>query len=518
MKQQGLVKSTVILTITSLICRTVGVTTIMYLSRHIGAEGIGLYQLIMTIYMTMIIFASSGLSVAVSRVVAEELEHGGTRHIKKIMKSVCSFGALTSIVVATILFTYAPEISRFFIKDMRGVFALKILAFSLPFIALSSCFKGYFYAIKLALKPASSDVLEQLIRLSILIILVSKWAPSGIEYACAAVATSITIGEVFSFIYMLSFYIKDRKKQPIQNSKNLSTKEVLRRILGIIIPLSIAAYIGSILMTTENVLIPIGLKKFGSSTQNSMALYGMLKGMVMPILFFPAAFLTAFATTLIPEIARANSSNNQKRVRSTIERVLKCTFLLSILVVGVFVVFSYEIGIMLYKQKAVGDMLAILALIVPFMYIEMVVDSILKGLGQQVSSLKYSIIDSIFRVVTIYFLIPIKGMVAFIGIMVLSNILTSSLNFKRLLQVTDIKINVREWIIYPAMAAVASGLIVKAILKYSKIYETMLTPQTLIGILLVCMMYMSWLFLLQIVTPKEVKQLKKSFALKSMKS
>ncbi|MDF2612478.1 MAG: polysaccharide biosynthesis protein [Clostridia bacterium] len=510
MKSQGLIANTMILTATSFITRTIGMVSIVYISNALGAEGMGLYQLIMSIYLMAVIFASAGISVSVSKLVAEDLSQKKYDNVKKIMTTIFLFGGILSTFICFALFNYAPQIAALFIRDTRAIWGLRMLSFSIPFMTISSCFKGYFYAVKRVIKPASADVLEQFVKLGLIILLVNLWSPRGITYSYAAIGIAMTIGEMVSWSYMLTFYILDHRQYKTHSKTPYHVKGVLLRILGVALPVAAISYIGSIFMSLENILIPIGLKKFGSTPEISMSVYGMVKGMVLPILFFPAAFLTAFSTTLVPEIASANILRHFKRVKYTTKRVLHFTFILSILVVSIFMNYYNEIGIVIYKNEDIGGILKTLALIVPFMYVEVVSDGILKGLGKQVSCLRYSIIDSIFRTTTIYFLIPIKGITAFLGIMIVSNILTCSLNFNKLLETTNVDIEVSKWIVKPTVTATASALFSKFLVSHTTLYSLALLPKLVISLTLTVMMYIAFLFLVECLTPADMNWLKKT--------
>ncbi|WP_069999562.1 putative polysaccharide biosynthesis protein [Cellulosilyticum sp. I15G10I2] len=510
MKSQGLIANTMILTATSFITRTVGMISIVYISNALGPEGMGLYQLIMSIYIMAVIFASAGISVSVSKLVAEELSRQQFESAKQIMTIVFLFGGLLSSLICMLLFTYAPQIALIFIKDPRATWGLRMLSLSIPFMALSSCFKGYFYAVKRVIKPASADVLEQFVKLGLIMILVNLWSPRGLAYAYAAIGIAMTIGEMVSWSYMLTFYILDHRRYGVASRTSSDAKGILLRLLGVALPVAAIAYISSVFMSLENVLIPIGLRKFGATQEASMSLYGMVKGMVLPILFFPAAFLTAFSTTLVPEIARANTLRHYKTVRHTTHRVLHFTFILSIFVVSIFMSYSQELGVVIYKNEQIGPILKTLALIVPFMYIEVVSDGILKGLGKQMSCLKYSIIDSIFRISMIYFLIPIKGISAFLAIMILSNTLTCSLNFNRLLETANLNIEVSKWILKPAIAATASVLFSKYFMNCLTTYALPLLIQCIISIALSTLIYIILLFLIECLTPVDMQWLRRS--------
>ncbi|WP_172674764.1 MATE family efflux transporter [Cellulosilyticum ruminicola] len=148
MKEQGLITSTIILTLTSFFTRTLNMISIIFLSHLLGTEGMGLYHLIITVYMIAIVFASSGLSSSVSKLVAEELGQKHLRNAAHIMKIALTFSAFLSLLVGVSFFFFAPFIAKNFVQDTRAILSLRILSISIPFIACSSCFKGYFYATK----------------------------------------------------------------------------------------------------------------------------------------------------------------------------------------------------------------------------------------------------------------------------------------------------------------------------------------------------------------------------------
>lgn len=515
MKEQNLLVSTLLLTITSFFTRTIGMISSIYLSRILGSEGMGIYELVISIYMTAVILASAGLCVTISRMIAEALGSGNRHHVSHIMKVAFSFGLVTSSIACTLLFTFAPKLTQFFVQDTRATLGLRLLSFSIPFMTCSSCLKGYFYATKKTIFPASADILEQIIKVILLICLIRIYSPSGITYTYAAIGLGLTIGEMVSWSYMLSLFFLDQKHHKNLKGQPPSKKELFIKLLSILLPIACISYLSCILLSVENTLIPAGLKQYSGNYSQSMSLFGMVKGMVIPILCFPAAFLTAFSTTLIPEIAKANVLKLQKRVTYTTSRVLQLTFILSIFVVSILINYGNELGFILYKSEEIGPLLQILSLVVPFIYVETIADGILKGLNQQVSCLKYSIFDSITRVILIYFLLPIKGVNAFIGITMLSCIFTSTLNFNKLLETTHLKLKPINWLLKPAIAAAFSGCYSRLIINRLLRYSFGLTMKTTLGIGLSLLIYLPILFLVQTLSLEDLDWLKRQF--KSLK-
>jgi len=509
LKEQNLITSTLILTATSFLTRTIGMISSVFLSQILGAEGIGIYELLMTIYMTAVVFASAGLCVSVSRLVAEELGKNQPGNISQIMRVAFSFGFLMSILVSILLFISAPLLASYFIHDKSAILGLRLLTLSIPFITCSSCFKGYFYATKKAAYPASADILEQFIKVGVLITLVNLYAPKGTSYTYGAIGIGLTIGEISSWSYLLSLFILDRRHTKNHFLPTHSIKNVFIKLLGILLPIASISYIGYIFLSVENILIPTGLKKYSGTFAASIGTLGILKGMVFPILFFPSAFLTAFSTTLIPEIAKANILKQKKRVAYTTNRVLQLTFILSILVVAIFITYGNELGFIIYKTEEVGPLLCILSLVVPFIYTEVISDGILKGLNEQISCLKYSMLDSITRVILIYFFLPLKGINALIAIIMMSCILTSTLNFNKLIEATQIKLMPINWLLKPAIAAAFSSSYSRLIINKLFRYSFGLSSKVIVGIGLTILLYIPLLFLIKILDKEDIYWLKK---------
>ena len=166
-----------------------------------------------------------------------------------------------------------------------------------------------------------------------------------------------------------------------------------------------------------------------------MTQYGNLKGMALPLLFFPFSFLTALSGLLMPEVARTHARHNGKATRRLVGAMLKITGAFSLLAGAAFVAFGAPLAEFVYRDAAVGRYVQVLGFVAPFMYLESMVDGVLKGLGEQMATFRYSLVDSIFRITAIALLLPRYGIAAFLGIMIASNLLTFTLNTRRMWKV-----------------------------------------------------------------------------------
>ena len=166
-----------------------------------------------------------------------------------------------------------------------------------------------------------------------------------------------------------------------------------------------------------------------------MTQYGNLKGMALPLLFFPFSVLSALSSLLMPEVTRANTRGDSAGKRRMIGLMMLLTGGFSLLAGAGFVLFGKPLAVLLYHEEAVGEYVRILGFVAPFMYFESMVDGVLKGLGEQLATFRYSLADSALRIMGIWLLLPRYGMTGFLAVMIASNLFTCTLNTARMLKV-----------------------------------------------------------------------------------
>lgn len=459
MKKRAFLKNAAILTVTSLLLKTIGIFFRVYLSNKIGAEGIGLYQLIFSVYVLGSTFASSGIHTATTRLVTDELVCGTKKSVRQVLRRAILL-SLTVAAASTLLFYFgAPLIGTYWIKDTRAIPALRVLSFAFPFMGISNCIKGYFVARRRVGSSSRAQILEQLSRIAIILVLIDRFSALGLTAACLAVMIGDTISEAISCGYMVCSYYWDRRRVTIERTGACiqSRGGVVRRLLSIAVPITAGKYLGSGLRTIENVMVPNKLTVYTGARDLSLSQFGALKGMAMPLIFFPSSFLNAFSTLLVPEMSEARALGQKRRVMRTVDHTLHITLLASILVGGLFWLLADPLADLIYSSAEVAFYLKVLAPLVPVMYLESVVDGILRGLNQQISSLKYSVADSAIRILLIFFLLPLWGMKGFLLIMVFSNFFTCGLNVHRLLKVSGTYLRWGKWVFRPLLC-VAIGV------------------------------------------------------------
>ncbi|MEG2660235.1 MAG: oligosaccharide flippase family protein [Oscillospiraceae bacterium] len=472
MKQQSYIKNAAILTATGLFLRGAGMLFRIYIAGRIGAEGMGLYQLVLTVYNLAVTISTAGLTVCATRIATDAFaKNSGTQ---SAMARVIRLGIVLGSFCALALFLSAEIVSQHSIRDMRAVLALKVLAPSLPFMAISACLRGYFISRRSVVPNAKAQIFEQFVRIAFVAVLIDIAVPIGISTACAAVTAGNTVSEICSWVYMWHSYRKDCKGEGCIVNKgegfigSKSVGDIVSKgeggigsnggisIAHILAPIAANQYVSAFLRTFENIIIPSCLTAFTHSRETSLAQFGALKGMAMPVIFFPFSFLLTLSTLLLPEITDAFIRKQNKAMEHLISRVMLITCVLSVAMGGVFAMFAKEIGFLLYKSEEIGFYIAVLGPLAPFMYIESMVDSILKGMDEQLSTFKYSMFDCISRIILIYILVPRFGMAGFLFVMIYSNLLTGILNIRRLFCVTKIRFNWLAWVIKPILSIALS--------------------------------------------------------------
>ncbi len=458
MKKTIFIKNAAILTGSSLLLRFAGIILKVWLAKKIGSEGIGLYQLVFSVYVLASTFATSGISTAVTRLVAEELVLGNKKSTLKILKRATQITLFIASVSALILFFGAEIIAKLLLEDTRAILSIKVLPLSLMFVGTTSCIRGYFIARRKITPNAISQIFEQIVRIAFILIFINIFSGKGITYYCFAVMLGDATAEILSCLLLWLQYAIDKRNLNSLNGENPAKKGTVRKILHISVPITSGRYLNSLLRTAENILVPKNLAKFGGATQNALSQFGMIKGMALPILFFPSTLLNSISTLLIPEISEAVAKKQTSIVKDSTQKVIKLTSLLGFLCGAIFFVCGERIGFLIYSDYSVGFLLKVLSPIVPLMYLDSISDGILKGLDQQVFTFRTAIGDSLTRIILILILLPKMGLWGFITIMYFSNCLTCFLNVGRLIKVSRAKFDLLYGIFCPVCISLISTL------------------------------------------------------------
>ncbi len=473
-----------------------------------GAEALGLYQLVFPIYILAWTISAAGISVAVSQLVATETGKGQSGNALRIGKMAVFLSVSIGCVISVILYLFAEPIASLIIQEPRTVLSLKILSACIPFMAASSSIKGYFYGKQEMGKPAITQIIEQSIRMITIYLFTGFFISKGLGYACALGVLGISAGEIISFFYAYLSYRKYIRKKPV-SQVTLPRYKALVVLSSFAVPLTLNRVITSLLQSGENILIPIKLQEFGLTNHQALSVYGQLTGMTMPLIFFPSVITASLATALIPAVSHAKAARNQDQLQFTVSKTIQFTLLIGIGATALFMSLPHEIAKVIYNQPAVGNMLYALSFICPFFYLQSTLLGVLNGLGRQFETVMSSILGSGICIAIIYFVVPYKGIIGFIAGLIISSSVVTILHLSNVLKYTSIPIDVVNWFIKPALAAAAGALTMRYVLHNLLINVFSLLVSTLIAIGALGTFYILFLFLLGSITLDDIRILSK---------
>ncbi len=299
---------------------------------------------------------------------------------------------------------------------------------------MSSAISGYFAGVRRIYKNAIGQFIEHVSKVIITMFIINIYLPSGIEYACFSLILGDLISEIISFLYIYIVFLLDKNRYS-SLPELAKEKHYTHRLLRISIPIAITSYIRSGLSTFKQLIIPSSLQKSGINSSESLSKYGIINGMALPIILFPDILVKSFASLLIPEFARYHAKQDYKKAK-------KMTTLLLFLIGGtatllslILFIFSDFLALKLYKDIAVSQYIKILAPLATFIYVDTVVDSILRGLDAQVGVMIINIFDLVISTSFIYFFVPKLGLSGYLISIYMSEILNFVVSLAQLIKI-----------------------------------------------------------------------------------
>lgn len=431
LRWRKLAMDTALLTGSSLVMRCIAMAFQVWLAGSVGAGGVGLFQLIASVNVLCMTFAISGIRFAATRLVSEEL---GSRQgdVRCAVRRCMAYALFFGVSAFVILFLSAQPIGFLWIGDARTVKSLRIISFRMPFIAASSVINAYFIASGKVYKSACVQIIEQLCSISLVVFLLSRVPESDLELSCAAVSMGGTIADLISLALSAAVYFAGlRSISPPSGDPSGLTARMFR----IALPLAVSAYARTSLVTLENLLVPRKLRESGLSASSALAGYGAITGMVFPIISFPSCILAALAELVVPELTAAQVREDRDYIRRTVSALLRCTLVFSI-AVSSFIFFTADaLGALIYKTEGLGHYIRILSLLAPPMYLDIVTDGCLKGLGQMINSMRYNICEALIGVVLVVFLLPRWALKGYICVLFVCEFFNFAMSINRLRKV-----------------------------------------------------------------------------------
>lgn len=456
-------RSGMLLTAVGLAMRTVSMFFGAFVSRTVGAEGVGLFTLVMTVYSFAVTFATSGVSLTVTRLVASAIGAKCACEVGRILRGALLYALGFGFAAAIFLYFGADFLGGVVLSDERSVTSLKVLSFSLVPLSLGAVFSGYFVGVRRVAFNAIASVIAQLAKIALTVVLVVKMSGAGVTSAVVALCLSSTLAEIFAFLIGFFRFSFDRAKNfRGEMSRGIEIKEVTKMAL----PLGASAYVRSILLNVEHILIPKKLMSGGEGREEAYSHYGILHGMALPLITYPMSPLSSFAGLLVPEFSGDLAAGRAGRMSRIASKALNATLSYSIVTAVFLFVFAEDLGYLIYDSYDAGFYISTLAFIIPIMYLDHVTDSMLKGLGEQIFSMWVNISDSFLSVILVCILIPKMGIMGYAVVIVVMEGYNFVLSFMRLSRKVRFEIKPLKYAITPLLASLLSAYLVRSLFSF----------------------------------------------------
>jgi len=483
-RKHTLITGTLLLTATGFATRVLGFFYRIFLSRTIGAEGLGLYNMVHPVYGICFALCAGSIQTALSRFVAANIPKG-----KAIFRTGLLISLSTGLSLAWLMTRFAQPLAHYILLEDRCAPLLPYMAVSVPFSAVHACINGYYYGVQKTRVPAFAQIVEQVIRMGAVFLIADILVEGGREITVELAVLGHLIGELASCFYSVFCFCvfasgRNTPHPEIHGSAAASAGstaantsapmsaastifpavysgpgtflETARPLMALALPLMGNRLVLNLLSSAEAIWIPSRLEQFGLSSGDAFSIYGVLTGMAMPFIFFPSAITNSMAVLLLPTVAEAQADGHQNRIAQTISLSLRYSMYMGILCIGVFTMFGPELGTSVFHDSSAGTFMQILAWLCPFLYLATTMGSILNGLGKTTTTFLQNVSALLLRLAFVVFGIPRFGIRAYLWGMLAAEILLACLHLLSLRRLVSFSWNVWDIIIKPVLFLIIS--------------------------------------------------------------
>lgn len=421
------------LTVVNLLLRFTGTSFQVYISSVIGPAGVGLLQLTLSVGGLCMTAGIAGVRTTAMYLTAEELGRKRTGNVAWVMSGCFLYCIVTSGTVSLTLHHFAHFIAREWIGDMNALPALQVYASFLPVSCLCGVMTGYFTAADRIGTLAAVEVAEQFVSMGTTIIALMVLPHADPAGACRAVVLGSCTGNVLTLVCLMILYLRREKE-------SAPRIPVARRILSTAVPLALADDLKAGISSVENLMVPKRLALF-PGIADPLASFGIISGMVFPVMMFPVVILSSLSELLIPEMARCAAAGSQRRVRYLVRRNLRVSLFYGLCCGAILFLVAEPLCRRLYPDVEVAKYLRWFSGLIPMLYCDAVVDGMTKGLGQQTYCVRYNIMTNALDVALLFILLPRFGLTGYFASFLVTHLINFLLSLRRLVIVSEIKVN-----------------------------------------------------------------------------
>lgn len=417
LRKNSIITGTLLLTLAGFLSRIIGFFYRIFLSRCIGAEGIGIYQLIFPLLALCISFTSSGIQTAISKFTAEKYATGNTPAAFCYLYAGFFLSITLSVLTCIFLYQNSDFLALHYLKEKRVALLLQIMGLSLPFSSIHSCICGYYYGCRKAAVPAVSQLLEQFARVASVYLIYLIESEKGQTPTPVIAVWGIVLGEIFSTLFCITIMRFQKKSGNMLHA--------VKNIAFYSLPLTANRVALNFFQSLESLLIPAHLKSFGYTTSEALSVFGILTGMALPMILFPSVLTGSVAVMLLPAVSEAYEQKNHTLIFKTIKKTIESCMILGLMSTLVFLLSGHFIGEFIFQNSLAGTFITTLGWICPFLFLSTTLSSILHGLGKTTTTFIFNLLASVIRILGILLFVPYYGIRAYLMSMLFSQLFLS---------------------------------------------------------------------------------------------
>ncbi|GAA0354832.1 stage V sporulation protein B [Bacillus horti] len=511
MSKQTFIQGAFILILAGLITRALGFVNKIVMARMLGPEGVGLYAMAVPILILVITLTRLGLPVAISKLVAEADIVGDQAKIKRILVVSLAITGVLSILFTICTFLGAKVLSSIFLTDQRAYYPLLAITPIIPIVAISSIIKGYFQG-KQNMKPSAySQVIEQIVRISLVALLANLLLPYGLEYAVAGAMFSVVLGEAASLLYLFTTF-KYSKRKIFKVRKGFfqqlwKGRQTLGELLRIGLPTTGSGLIGSVSWTLEAIIVAQSLALAGVATAVATAQYGLLSGYALPLVMLPMFITYSLSVSLVPAVSEASAQKNFALIQRRIYQALRIALIVGAPSTVIMYVFAEPLTTLIYNSPESGRFLKILSPFFLLLYFQGPLQAVLQGLDKARTAMMNTLYGAVIKIVSI-FILASQPQLGIYGAAMAINInvcLVTLLHFFSIVKIVGFSIQLRDFVkVGVSMLVMAlSGILSYAVLLQSSFGSTW---GLLLSIALASFVYLIFLLLFRIVGRQDIER------------
>lgn len=425
MSKKRFLQGTLILTCTGLLSRFIGFFYRIFLSQTIGAQGLGIYQLVMPLQGVIMALCAAGMQAAISRLCASRMALGQEKESRDYFLLGTGTAVLFSILVSFLVYQNGTFFAVQILKEPGTFSLIRLLSFSFPLSTLHSCINSYYYSRKQTALPSGIQLLEQIARVGSSYALYLIFLSEGREITPIIAIGGAVFSEIMASLSSLIAISVDFTRSRYRLRQITHPLSGIRSMMEMALPHSTNRLLLTLLGSMEVILIPQRLQISGMNSEEALAVYGVFTGMALPLILFPSTITNSASVMLMPSVAEFQALGYKKRIDYVIGRTCRYCFLLGAGCTLFFFVFGKILGGFLFQSPTAGVYIKTLSFICPFLYMNTALASILNGLGKPNTCLLHNVAGIGIRICFVLFAIPRIGIRGYFYGMLLSELVKS---------------------------------------------------------------------------------------------